>query len=144
MKGLTTNENVESRVPPTYYEHDDDPEDAPLPTKRHASVKKSKRSHTSSVSKRKVDPDILDSSLEVDIKRIKADPDDDDGGDNGELFEGGDDYPGLGGFDDDNADFDDSGAGASGAGTSAENKGRFQLSLYLGSGDMEIGSLTSY
>jgi hypothetical protein len=129
VKGLTTNETVDTRVPPTYYDHDEDPEDAPLPTKRHSTVKKAKRSHmsSSSLSKRKVDPDILDSSLEVDIKRIKADPDDDDGGDNGELFEGGDDYQGIGGFDDDNADFDDSGAGASAAGTSAENKGRFRL-----------------
>jgi hypothetical protein len=60
--------------------------------------------------------------MEVDLKRIKTDPDEDDvtGGDNGELFEGGggddDDYDGLGQFDD---QFDDSGAaGPSGSGDS--------------------------
>ena len=72
--------------------------------------------------------------MEVDLKRIKADPDEDDGrggggggGDNGEMFEG-DDYEGLGQFDD---DFDE-GAGNSGAGTSGgDGKGRPTTSSYL-------------
>ncbi len=139
MKGLTTNDNVDNRIPSTYYDHDNDDDDAEQPalqSKRMTSVKKIKRQNVSTPlmasSKRKVDPQGGDSSLEVDIKRIKADPDAGSGGggadDNGDLFEGGadgEDYEGLGQFDDDVADFDDSVAGGSGAGTSGgDNKGR--------------------
>jgi len=89
--------------------------------KRTSSAKKTKRQSAASASKRKVDSDVGDSSLEVDLKRIKADPDEDEGrGDNGEMFEG-DDYEGLPPFED---DFDDSVAGGSGQGTSGDNKGR--------------------
>ena len=140
MKGLTTNDNVDSRIPSTYYDHDNDDDDVEQPAlqskQRMSSVKKVKRQNVSSTplmasAKRKGDIQGGDSSLEVDIKRIKADPDAGSGGgadDNGDLFEGGadgEDYEGLGQFDDDGADFDDSVAGGSGAGTSGgDNKGR--------------------
>ena len=144
MKGLTTLDGNDSNIPPTYYDHDDDDDDIehqPLPSKRTSAVKKAKRQSISaslSASKRKVDNDGVDNSMEVDIKRIKADPDEvvgrgGGGDDNGDLYEGGadgDDYEGLGQFDDDAADFDDSGAGGSGAGTSGgDNKGRQKLQV---------------
>lgn len=124
VKGLTTLETNEA--PQTFYDHDDDDDDevdAP-PPKRSAANKKSKRQSFAATSKRKaVEAETSDVTMEVDLKRIKADPDEDDGrggaggggggGDNGEMFEG-DDYEGLGQFDD---DFDE-GAGNSGAGTS--------------------------
>jgi hypothetical protein len=142
VKGLTTNDNVDNRIPSTYYDHDndndDDIEQPALQSKRISSIKKIKRQNVSTPlmasSKRKGDPQGGDSSLEVDIKRIKAEPDAGSGGggggadDNGDLFEGGadgEDYEGLGQFDDDGADFDDSVGGGSGAGTSGgDNKGR--------------------
>jgi hypothetical protein len=140
VKGLTTLDGNDSSIPPTYYDRDDDDEDVehqPLPSKRTSTVKKAKRQNISAslsaASKRKGENDGVDSSMEVDIKRIKADPDEivgrgGGGDDNGDLYEGGadgDDYEGLGQFDDDTADFDDSGAGGSGAGTSGvDNKGR--------------------
>jgi len=76
VKGLTTLETNE--VAPTYYEHDDDDDvhdvEQPPPPKRTSSAKKAKRQSLASTSKRKVDPDASDVALEVDLKRIKADP----------------------------------------------------------------------
>ena len=131
MKGLTTLETNEAA--PTFYDHDDDDDDAEdqPPPKRSAAAKKSKRQSFAATSKRKAETEASDVTLEVDLKRIKADPDEDDGrggggggggGDNGEMFEG-DDYEGLGQFED---DFDE-GAANSGAGTSGgDGKGRPQ------------------
>ena len=125
MKGLTTLETNDAA--PTFYDQDDDEEDDVdrQPLKRSSSVKKTKRQSAVAAAKRKVDPEVGDSSLEVDLKRIKADPDEDDGrGDNGEMFEG-DDYEGLPPFED---DFDDSVAGGSGQGTSGGDvKGRLKF-----------------
>jgi hypothetical protein len=118
VKGLTTLETNEA--PQTFYDHDDDDDDEveQPPPKRSAAAKKSKRQSFATTSKRKAEAETSDVTLEVDLKRIKADPDEDvgrggGGGDNGEMFEG-DDYEGLGQFDD---DFEE-GAGNSGAGTS--------------------------
>jgi hypothetical protein len=111
VKGLTTNDNVDNRIPSTYYDHDNDDDEVEQPalqSKRMSSVKKVKRQNVPTPlmasSKRKGDSQGGESSLEVDIKRIKADPDAGSGGggggadDNGDLFEGGadgEDYEGL-------------------------------------------------
>ena len=146
VKGLTTLGGNDSSIPPEYFNNDvddDDTEAQLLPTKQSSKAKKAKLINISAVfssaSKRKVDNDGVDSSMEVDIKRIKADPDevvgrDEGGDDNEDLYKGGideDGYEGLGQFDDDtSANFVDSGEGVSEAGTSGgDDKGSQKLQV---------------
>ena len=132
VKGLSTLDGDDRRNSPTKLKLDkDEVDDCQLSSKRTSSaIKRGKRQKTSSVSNRISDNDDADSSTEVDIKRIKADPDEAVRIEENLFAEDCDE--GLDQFDDDEANFDDSGTGEVGTGTSrSENRGKIFKSLHF-------------